>query len=87
MIPVFTFMKLPITNISYTKLPAGSSYPSKMVMRHLLSVDVAEKSLKELGVLGQMQSQNWTIYQSSNQLENGLGNFRTCCVFENMSEC
>jgi hypothetical protein len=53
----------------------------------LLSDDVTEKRFEEFRVLGQMQSENWTVDEGANQFEDGLGHFRAGCEFQNMSEC
>jgi hypothetical protein len=53
----------------------------------LLSDDVTEKRFEEFRVLGQMQSENWTVDEGANQFQDGLGHFRAGCEFQNMSEC
>ena len=47
---------------------------------------MTQKRFEQFGVLGQVQSQNWTVDQSADKFQNGLGHLRTGRELQNVSK-
>ena len=54
---------------------------------NLLSDDVGQEGLEQLGVTRQVERDNGAVDESPDKLQNGLSHFRACRELQDVSQC